>query len=91
MKIFLFNHVDQLTNNHHSSGALNIIANDLEHALNLAKSYISADYEEDDEEDYIKKHPIKLTELEIERVVSYDLVGEDIMPQVLIYPNAGCC
>lgn len=75
MKIFIFEEVERVSGRYHSEGGLVIIAKDLQSAIDLAQ------------EDKYKK----LQSHEIEKVVSYDLLDDDVDPRLWVFPNSGCC
>lgn len=86
MKIFIFEDVKELTSNYHEDGALIIIAENLDRALQMARTHTD-DYSWRPEAD---RHHIKLTAEEIEKVKVYELAN-DAEEKLFIFPNAGCC
>lgn len=83
MKIFIFKDVEELTDRYHESGGLVIIARDLERALDLAKNHSECYWEEG-------RKCIKLSNKEIENVISLNLV-EEAEEGLFLFPNSGCC
>lgn len=79
MKIFIWDHVEECTENYHTDGAVAIIAPSLKRAREIAFFDVGlARF----------KKPIK--GIEIEPSHSYELKGFH-EEKVLIFPNAGCC
>lgn len=81
MKIFIFEDVYKLTDAYHAGGALTIVAEDITTAVELAHNY----------KDRFEGKHIKLTAEEIKKVISYDLLGENIEPKVFVFSDSGCC
>jgi hypothetical protein len=83
-KIFIFEYVRELTGNFHSGGGLVVIAENLERAIQMAKSTKK-------QHSYVEKDDfIELDDEEIKNVSMYDLQGE-VEEKLMIFPDAGCC
>lgn len=84
MKLFIFEEVEKLTVNYHPEGALIVIAEDLQAAINLANHTTLKD-------DWRKEgKTIQLSEKEVEKVITYELLG-DVESGLYVFPNSGCC
>ena len=84
MKLFIFENVGKLTANHHEGGALVIIAQSLERALEMAKNHENGySWQEN-------KKSIQLSEAEIKDVRSFEL-AETAKEEIFIFADAGCC
>ncbi|MEI2356083.1 hypothetical protein [Mesobacillus zeae] len=75
MKIYVFEDVEQVSDNYHSGGGLAIVAKDREQVAELV-----------DKEDYIR-----LSQADWNDVKVYALSSEDTEPRVFVFPDAGCC
>lgn len=83
MKVFIWNHIAELTDSYHSNGGLVVVANDLQHAIELAEHY-------GEDDDYNDGHRIKFTDDEKQPDNEYEIIG-DVDPEVFVFPDAGCC
>mgnify|MGYP003437664422 CR=1 FL=1 len=85
MKLYIFEHIDQLTANYHSQGGAAVVASSKDAAVALLtaprKRY---DWSNDDD----TFTPV-LTELEIAEAIEFEVESSD--PRVFIFPDAGCC
>lgn len=75
MKIYILEDVDQVSDRYHSDGGVVIIAHDLDHAKELVD----------------KTDHLDIKDAEWEKAIAYELSGENIQPEIFIFPNAGCC
>lgn len=73
MKIFIWERVDNATDNYHSGGGVMVIAENIEHAMKLA---------EEEGVTFSSKYDSPYIE--------YELQGDN-EPNVIIFPDAGCC
>lgn len=85
MRIFIFKDVEKLTDSYHTNGALVVVAENITKAIEIAHNH------EEDSAWKTGSKNIKLTTEEIEKVVSYDLLGENIEPKLFLFPDSGCC
>ena len=75
MKIFIFEQVEQLTDNYHGGGGLVIIAESEEHAKELIKA-----------DKYINPSDEEWWSAAVYRLDEYN-----ISPTYYVFPDAGCC
>ena len=88
MKIFIFEYIEQLTNNYHSGGGLVVIAADKRDA----KDNIEArnDTIRELEREWDRDNIIEITDDEWLNVLEYDL-AIDYGKRIFIFRDAGCC
>lgn len=75
MKIFIFEYLDQVSDNWHGGGGLTVIAKDKAQVTEM----VNADKD------------IVIGEEEWEDVKVYDLADEHAEPKIFVFPDAGCC
>lgn len=76
MKVFIWNSINELTDNYHSDGGLVVVAKDLERAHELARNegvtFSEGDYDE------------------LTPTIEYN-TDDSAEERVFIFPDAGCC
>lgn len=76
MNIYIWNHLNHVTNSYHDEGALSVVARNLDHAKELVKARLA--------------HLEDLPDLDTRPDAVYTLADTE-EPAVFIFPNSGCC
>ncbi len=75
MKLFLFENLEHVSDNYHDAGGAVVIAPDKKQAEKLI-------YHTDN---------LQVTPEEWDHVAEFELSGNTYIPEVIVFPDAGCC
>jgi flagellar hook assembly protein FlgD len=92
MKMYIFENLNNVSNNYHPQGGLMVIAKDLDDLKEIVKEYNKdKKKEKDNRKGSENKEIIIIEDEDFKEMLAYELKDDNAERKIIIFPDAGCC